>query len=873
VAEAEIVRLALRAFACTAEEDSLATLPPSVQEPASMGRRFRILRPHAEGGLGKVFVAFDEELRREVALKEIKGRHADDGESRARFLLEAEITGGLEHPGIVPVYALGHYADGRPYYAMRFIRGRSLQDAIARFHRGEAAASPLSLRQLLARFLDVCNAVAYAHSRGVLHRDLKPSNIMLGQYGETLVVDWGLAKSQSQAENAAKATEAPIRPSALMVSAPTQMGLALGTPSYMSPEQAEGRLDQVGPASDVYSLGATLYCLLTGVPPFEEADVETVLLKVRDGEFRPPRQVKPSVPPALEAVCRKAMALRPDERYASPRALAEDIEHWLADEPVSAWREPWRVRARRWMGRHRTLVTASVAALLMATVSLTAANLLLQAANSRERRETLAKEEALRTAESNAAEAKRQHQEALEQKHRAETNAAEAKRQEKQAKQQAEIALVVNDFLQNDLLRQADSRWQAHRHFTADPDVKVRTLLDRAATEIDRRFADKPLEAAAIRQAIYDAYSGVGEFERAIENLSAAHHLRVRHLGADHASTLTTLSDLAASYQAAGRAAEAIKLYEQLREPMTKTFGAYHPATLTTLGHLALAYWNARRCDEAIKLHELLRELSTKKLGADHPSTLTTLSNLASAYQADRRITEAIKLFEQVREPMTKKLGVDHRTTLLTLNNLAYAYRDAGRAADAIPLWEQVRQVRTNKLGSDHSDTLTTLRDLAHAYQEAKQVQRALPLYRQLLDTYSRKLPKDHPSRADALHMLGLCLLQVGSPAEAEPLLRECLTIRARKMPDEWVTCDTRSLLGEALLEQKKYTDAEPLLVKGYEGMKERQDKIPPPWKVRLAEARERLVRLYDATGKKDKADDYRKNLEAERARSSPKKK
>ena len=164
-----------------------------------MGRRFRILRPHARGGLGEVFVAQDEELHREVALKEIQERHADHPESRARFLLEAEITGGLEHPGIVPVYGLGQYADGRPFYAMRFIKGDSLKDAIERFHKEDArrrAASErsLELRKLLGRFVDVCDAIAYAHSRGVLHRDLKPGNVMLGKYGETLVVDWGLAK-------------------------------------------------------------------------------------------------------------------------------------------------------------------------------------------------------------------------------------------------------------------------------------------------------------------------------------------------------------------------------------------------------------------------------------------------------------------------------------------------------------------------------------------------------------------------------------------------------------------------------------------------------------------------------------------------------
>ena len=228
---------------------------PYVPRPAD-GARSQVLRPHAKGGLGEVFVAEDTELHRQVALKEIREQRADDPASRARFLLEAEVTGGLEHPGIVPVYGLGHYDDGRPYYAMRFIRGDSLKDAVERFHKAKATLPAgeraLRLRQLLGRFVDVCQAIAYAHSRGVLHRDLKPGNVMLGKYGETLVVDWGLAKVLDRAD--AEATEAPLQPSLSGDLAMTQTGAALGTPAYMSPEQAAGRLDQLGPASDVYSL-------------------------------------------------------------------------------------------------------------------------------------------------------------------------------------------------------------------------------------------------------------------------------------------------------------------------------------------------------------------------------------------------------------------------------------------------------------------------------------------------------------------------------------------------------------------------------------------------------------------------------------------
>jgi serine/threonine-protein kinase len=367
-------------------------------EPETRDRssgRFHRLRLHAKGGLGAVFLAYDTQLRREVALKEIQDRHADRPDSRARFLREAELTGGLEHPGVVPVHALGRYPDGRPYYAMRFIRGESLKEAIAQFHDQAMARTvgerSLRLRQLLGRFLDVCNAIQYAHSKGVLHRDLKPGNIMLGPFGETLVVDWGLAKPIGQPE---------ARPDGLREATPrrsgdgteeTLPGVTVGTPQYMSPEQAEGRLDLQGPASDVYSLGATLYSLLIGKPPFEDRDVETILHKVIKGDFPAPRAVAPDVPRPLDAICRKAMATRPEDRYTSAQALAEDIERWLADEPVLAWREPSLVRARRWLGRNRTMVVAAVASIAMAQVGLavvagvkTAANRQLQAALDRE---------------------------------------------------------------------------------------------------------------------------------------------------------------------------------------------------------------------------------------------------------------------------------------------------------------------------------------------------------------------------------------------------------------------------------------------------------------------------------------------------------
>jgi len=359
--------------------------------------RYRPIGFHAAGGLGRIFLAHDSELNRDVALKLIKNESLLSADNRRRFELEAEITGRLEHPGVVPVYGFGLGKEGSPYYAMRFIRGERLEDAIQRFHRadnhrdgGERPRSQgersLELQTLLRSFLVVCQTVAYAHSRGVIHRDLKPANVMLGKYGETLVVDWGLAKAIGDAENNESHSdesnsEERLKPIAAEDLSHSLMGYAKGTSAYMSPEQADGRWDIVGTSSDVYSLGVILYTLLTGRRPFEGETQWEIIDKVRTGDFTPPRQVNSRVPAALEAVCIKAMRKLPQDRYAGASDLAADIEQWLADEPVKAWREPASVRARRWLRRHRTLVTGTAAAVVVALIGLTSATLLLQGKN------------------------------------------------------------------------------------------------------------------------------------------------------------------------------------------------------------------------------------------------------------------------------------------------------------------------------------------------------------------------------------------------------------------------------------------------------------------------------------------------------------
>lgn len=341
--------------------ETIQTFPSAPEPEIDDSTRFRPLRLFATGGQGLIYVAHDKQLGREVALKELKPRNSDRKLTRHRFIREAEITGSLEHPGIVPVYALGRHTDGRPYYVMRLIQGRTLHDAVQHYYSPELKVSPvernLLFRKLLQRFVSVCQTVAYAHSRGIIHRDLKPANVLLGQYGEALVADWGLARPFHPTDGCGSDPELPMEPDLSDPSSDeTQMGSALGTPAYMSPEQSEGRWDKVGPATDVYSLGATLFTILCGQAPMPKLPWAEAHRRIINGEIPSPKQINPSAPRGLVAVCRKAMSIRPEDRYQSALALSEDIEHWLADEPVSAEPEPLGERTQRWIRRHRTLV-------------------------------------------------------------------------------------------------------------------------------------------------------------------------------------------------------------------------------------------------------------------------------------------------------------------------------------------------------------------------------------------------------------------------------------------------------------------------------------------------------------------------------------
>lgn len=343
----------------------------------------------AEGGLGRVWTAWDSRLNREVALKEIQPSQASQPDAWQRFLKEAQVTGQLEHPNIVPVYELSRAASDKPFYTMRLVKGRTLRQAIAEYHRHrrEGGLDPLELPRLLSAFISTCNAVAYAHSRGVVHRDLKPHNVVLGDFGEVLLLDWGLAKLVGGEDDGSGAP--PVSVSDEPHAEATTAGAVMGTPAYMAPEQAEGRLDLVDARTDVYGLGAILFEVLTGTAPHQGSTSKEIIERIIQGDTPRAGVVATAVPPALEAVTAKAMAKDRSRRYAAAAELGQDVQRWLADEPIAAFRDTLLARLARWGRRHKPLVTAAAAALVLLAVALAINNVSIR----REQRKTLQAQE------------------------------------------------------------------------------------------------------------------------------------------------------------------------------------------------------------------------------------------------------------------------------------------------------------------------------------------------------------------------------------------------------------------------------------------------------------------------------------------------
>jgi serine/threonine-protein kinase len=795
--------------------------------PTVPGGRFRVLRPHAQGGLGVVSVAFDEELHREVALKEIQDRYAGDSEPRSRFLLEAEITGSLEHPGIVPVYGLGHHPDGRPFYAMRFVRGESLKDAIAGFHGGsgssgetdgarkastESLAHSVQFRRLLARFLDVSNAIAYAHSRGVLHRDLKPGNILLGPFGETLVVDWGLAKVVGRMDDASGASgEATLRPPSASGVGETVAGSVIGTPAYMSPEQAEGRLDSLGPATDVYGLGITLYVVLTGRAPFHGENVNEILAKVRRGEFARPRVIQPRVPKVLEAICLKAMAREQSDRYSNPRALAEDVEHWLADEPVVAYPERLPDRLGRWVRKHQTLVTSAAAVLLMAACAagLVAAQRSVHARDIERKNFDLAQtNRSLDTERRKAVERETLAVDAVK-------RFRDAVIEEPQLKNNLEL-----EGLRKRLLKEPLAFFRSLRErLQADRDTRTESLARLAEASyslghLTNEIGDKQdaliafAESLAIGERLAEANPFVSAFRSA--------------LAKRHESIGVLLSET-------GKPADALKSHRAALAIRTKLADA-NPSVSEFQSDLAISHndigillSDTGKPAEALKSHESALAIQTKLADAN-PSVSEFQRNLAISHHntgvllsASGKPADALRSHEAALAIRTKLADANPSVSAfqseLALNrhNIGLLLQDTGKPADALESFQEALAIQTkladanpsvsafqSDLSRSHNSLGNLLKAIGKTTDARKSYEAALAIQTKLVDA-NPSVSKLQRNLAGSHYNLGLLLYDTGKPDDALKSYQAALAIRTKLVREHPESPDFASELGGTL--------------------------------------------------------------------------
>jgi serine/threonine protein kinase len=799
-----LARPALPDPAGTADHPAVAERPGTVIGP------YKLLEQIGEGGFGVVFMAEQQHpVRRKIGLKVLKPG-MDSHQVVARFEAERQALALMDHPNIAKVLDAGESATGRPYFVMDLVRGLAITA-----YCDQAQLDP---RQRLDLFVSVCRAVQHAHQKGIIHRDIKPSNVLVTLNDGTPVVkviDFGIAKATGQ-----QLTDKTLF---------TGFAQMIGTPLYMSPEQAALSNIDVDTRSDIYSLGILLYELLTGTTPLEkerlkEADYDELRRLIREEE--PPKPStristlgqaattvsaqRKSDPQRLSRLFRgeldwivmKALEKDRNRRYETASAFALDVERYLHDEPVLACPPSKAYRFRKFARKYRKLL-ATAAAFAVLLLAATGVSLALAAWGFR---------------------AEQQAQSALDaetvQRKRAQTNERKAKESEAEAKD-------VLNFFGNTILAAARPKGQEGGLGTR---VSLRKAIDAAEPQIVKKLKDRPLAEAMVRHIIGQTYVRLGEYRLAIAQLERALAIQRTKLGPDHTETLRSMNNL------------------------------------------AIAYFHLRRVDKALPLFEEQLRIKEAKLGPDHPETLTGMGNLALAYKRAGKPDRALPLFEKSYHLVRIKLGPDHPTTLSLMTNLAIAYGDSGRLDKALPLFDESFRRKKATLGPTHPSTLVGMMNLGMVYVDAGKLKQGLPLLADVVRLQKASLDPQHPHTLMSMHSLGGALLSLRKFAEAEPVLRECLAIRQKKEGDDWTTFDTQSMLGESLAGQKKFPQAEPLLLEGYEGMKQREGKIPAHAKSRLTDALERLVRLYEAWDKPDKAAPMRKKLAQAKAADQKKK-
>ena len=697
--------------------------------------------------------------------------------------------------------------------------------------------NPLAPRQAAELVATLAVAVDAVHRAGIIHRDLKPSNILMAVDGTPKVSDFGLAKLLDED------------------SARTASGELLGSPCYMAPEQAAGHARQVGRGTDVYALGVILFEALTGRPPFLGQSRQETLNLIMSTDPVPPRRLRPEVPRDLDAICLKCLEKDPRHRYATAADLAADLRRYLAGATVQA--RPVGPTGRLWRWCRRNPKLAGLAAALFLAFALGTPALLglwLRARTDRGRAVT-----------------------------------------------EAENAKSINEFLRVDLLAQASAFNQARPGILPDPDLKVRTALDRAAGKIGERFALRPISEATIRQTIGETYYQLGLYPQALPHLERSlalyrrelgdHHpdalnalrrLGLVHLadtrlseaepflreamnglregrGRDHSDTLAAINAVAQLSIAQGKVQEAESLLSEARERCLKTRGAHHFETLEVTNTLATVYEALRKLDQSESLlKDTLRE-SESQLGLEHPFTLNVKTNLAITYKTRANITDAERLLKEVLDVQERVLGPNHSETLRTMVILAEIYQfHNGLEKAEILLLETLRRCRL-ALDRNHETTDTSLALLAALYSMKKQPERAIGYMIEALKMTCDRVGPDHVDVASGNRAVGSVFMRLGKFAEAEPYLRESWRIYLQPHPDNLHAFWSEVLVGISLLGQKRLAEAEARMLSGYQGIKARAGTLTPQQKSQLSQFLDRIIQLYDGFGRKDKAEVWRK--------------
>jgi serine/threonine protein kinase/tetratricopeptide (TPR) repeat protein len=721
----------------------------SAEGPGTQIGPYKLLQALGEGGMGTVFLAEQTEpVRRQVAVKVVKPG-MDSGQVLARFEAERQALALMDHPNIAKALDAGTTADNRPYFVMELIGGVPIIEYCDREH--------LAVRRRLELFVRVCQAVQHAHQKGVIHRDIKPSNVLVALYdGRPVpkVIDFGIAKATG-----VKLTEQTLV---------TGLGSVLGTLEYMSPEQSDpGQLD-IDTRSDIYSLGVLLYELLTGTTPLRVERLRGMALldllrNIREGDTpRPsarldtteelsvvaarrdaePKKLVRLVRGDLDWIVMKCLEKDRSRRYETAAALARDVERHLNEEPVEACPPSRGYRLRKFAHKHRKALGAAAAFVLLLTAATGVSAWLAVRATLAER----------------AADKER----------------AQAVAEKERADEQAAVARAVKDFLQNDLLAQATAFKQGGPDRKPDRDIKVRTLLDRAAANIAGKFEQQPLVEAEIRNTLAITYDLLGEHPQAEVHAARARELFVSVLGPEDIRSVNATNNLANTLKGQGRPDEARKLFEEVLEVSRRVFGRDHPATLGALNNLANTLGDLGRWDEARSLHEEALEARLRVKGAEDPDTLQSMNNLAVTLRNLRKFDDARELQGKTLQLQQSVLGPEHPQTLGSMHNLALLLSLQGKVDEAIKLYEQVLEAQGRVLGPEHPATLNVMFDLAWLYANAsdpkpRNAPRAVEL--------SKGLVQHSPRRPDLWYRLGVVTYRNGDWKNAITALEKSLEL------------------------------------------------------------------------------------------------